>query len=54
VQQVVVLPETEAERHRYGDRANDEPGAQLAEVVDDAESILVPDGPEDPCHRDGG
>jgi hypothetical protein len=25
VQQMVVLPEAEAESHRYGDRANDEP-----------------------------
>jgi hypothetical protein len=46
----MVLPEAHAEGDRERERAHDQPGAQLAEVVDDAEAILVPDRSEDPRH----
>ena len=53
VEQPVVLPEADAECDRERERAYDQPGAQLVEVVYDAEAILVPDGSEDPGHHKG-
>ena len=43
VQQLVVLPEADAERDRNRDQRNDQPRAELVEVADDAELIAVPD-----------
>ena len=50
-QETMVLPEADAEGDRDRDRAYDQSGAQLVEVIDDAEAILVIDGPEDPRHH---
>src|ERR1035437_4030493 len=43
VEQVVVLPEADGEGDREHDAADDQPTSQLVEVIDDAQSILVPD-----------
>ena len=43
VQQRVVLPHAEGERRRDHGQADDQPRAQLLEVVDHAEVLLVPD-----------
>ena len=43
VQQRVVLPQAEAERDRERDRADDQAGAQLVEMVHEAEPVLVAD-----------
>ena len=50
VEQQVVLPEAEAEGHGQRGEADEQPSAQLVEVVDDAQAILVADGPENPRH----
>ena len=43
--QQVVLPEAEGERYADDDQADDDAGAQLVEVLDQAELILVGDRP---------
>ena len=44
-EQRVVLPEAQAERDDQRDQAHDQARAQLIEVVDDAQPIIVADGP---------
>jgi hypothetical protein len=39
----VVLPVAEAEDHDEGEQAPDEPAAQLVQVLDEAQTVLVPD-----------
>ena len=41
VQQGVVLPQAEAEREGERDPADDQPRAQLVEVLDEAQALLV-------------
>ena len=51
VQQRVVLPEATREGDRQGGRTDDQPRAELIQMVDDAQAILMPDGPYDLRHR---
>ena len=51
VEQDVVLPVAQAEGDREHRQADEQPAAELIEVVDDAEAILVADGPENLRHR---
>jgi hypothetical protein len=48
----MVLPKAQTERDRQRDGADDQPRAQLTQVVNDAQAILVPDGSQDPRHRE--
>src|SRR5207302_10270407 len=48
--QRVVLPEADPERHPESGEREDDPRAELVEVLDQAESILVPDWPDPACH----
>ena len=47
----LVLPEAEPEGHDQRDHADDQPRAELVEVVDDAQTVLVTDRPQDAGHR---
>ena len=49
-EQQVVLPEAEGQRDSEDDQADDDPGAQLVEVLDQGETILVGHRPY-PGHR---
>ena len=49
-QQQVVLPEAERQGDAEDDEADDDAGAQLVEVLDEGEPVLVGDRP-DPGHR---
>ncbi len=51
VQQRLVLPEAEPEGDDERDRDDDQSLAQLVEMVDDAEPVLVTDGAENSGHR---
>ncbi len=46
---MLVLPEAEPERDCKRERADDQAAAKLVEVVDDAQPVFMPDGP-DPRH----
>ena len=56
VQQRVVLPEANPEGDGQHDPADDQPRAELIEVLDDAQPIFVPDGPQGlrPCRALSG
>ena len=54
VKQLVVLPEAEDERDPERDRADHEPRAQLVEVIDDRQPIVVTDRLEGGRHRRSG
>ena len=51
VQEPVVLPKAEAERDRHRDKADDDARAQLIEVPDDREPVVMGDRPNRVRHR---
>src|SRR4030088_650126 len=50
VQQCAVLPEADPKRDREYPRADEQPLSELIEVVDDAQAIVVPNGPKNLRH----